>query len=120
MMELRRLSPKQVLAKRLAPDIEALRPAPALKSSYLSNQHAALVPRCVCRQQCPHPSLACRNSRRQRRFCGLSDARDAAAGQRCVFNWQRHTRDKRIAEPRAVAATNTRDAGCGLRADRHA
>ena len=55
MMELRRLSPKQVLAKRLAPDIEALRPAPALKSSYLSNQHAALVPRCVCRQQCPHP-----------------------------------------------------------------
>ena len=29
-----------------------------------------------------------------------------------MFNWQRHTRDKRIAEPRAVAATNTRDAGC--------
>ena len=57
-LELRRmtwLSPQQVLARCLAPDIEALTSAPAFQRSYLSDQHAALVPRGVCRQQCPHP-----------------------------------------------------------------
>ena len=57
-LELRRmtwLSPQQVLARCLAPDIEALTSAPAFQRSYWSNQHAALVPRGVCRQQCPHP-----------------------------------------------------------------
>ena len=49
------LSPKAVLARCLAPDIEALTSAPAFQQSYWSNQHAALVPRSVCRQQCPHP-----------------------------------------------------------------
>ena len=57
-LELRRmtwLSPQQVLARCLAPDIEALTSAPAFQQSYWSTQHAALVPRGVCRQQCPHP-----------------------------------------------------------------
>ena len=57
-LELRRmtwLSPQQVLARCLAPDIEALTSAPAFQRSYWSHQHAALVPRGVCRQQCPHP-----------------------------------------------------------------
>ena len=49
------LSPKAVLARCLAPDIEALTSAPAFQQSYWSNQHAALVSRSVCRQQCPHP-----------------------------------------------------------------
>ena len=57
-LELRRmtwLSPQQVLARCLAPDTEALTSAPAFQRSYWSDQHAALVPRGVCRQQCPHP-----------------------------------------------------------------
>ena len=49
------LSPQQVLARCLAPDTEALTSAPAFQRSYLSDQHAALVPRGVGRQQCPHP-----------------------------------------------------------------
>ena len=65
------LSPQQVLARCLAPDTEALTSAPAFQQSYWSNQHAALVPRGVGRQQCPHPCfLPCRNWSRQRYFCG--------------------------------------------------
>ena len=109
-LELRRmtwLSPQQVLARCLAPDIEALTPVPAFQRSYLSDQHAALVPRGVCRQQCPHPCfLPAATGADSAIFCGLSGAgatrRPASAA---CFSWQRRTRDKSIAEPRAAAAT---------------
>ena len=75
-LELRRmtwLSPQQVLARCLAPDIEALTSAPAFQRSYWSHQHAPLVPRGVGRQQCPHPCfLPCRNWSRQRYFAALA------------------------------------------------
>ena len=70
------LSPKQVLARCLAPDIEALTPVPAFQRSYLSDQHAALVPRGVCRQQCPHTCfLPAATGADSAIFCGLDDAR---------------------------------------------
>ena len=100
------LSPKAVLARCLAPDIEALRKVPAFQRSYLSVQHAALVSRSVCRQQCPHRAFCLPQlDQTAAVFAARVCARDAAAGQRCVFNWQRHTRDRRMAEPRAAAAT---------------
>ena len=108
--ELRRmtwLSPQQVLARCLAPDIEALTPVPAFQRSYLSDQHAALVPRGVCRQQCPHPCFLPAATRADSAiFCGLSDARATQRpGSAACFSWQRRTRDRRMAEPRAAAAT---------------
>ena len=67
------LSPKAVLARCLAPDIEALTSAPAFQQSYWSNQHAALVPRSVCRQQCPHPCFLPAATRSDSgSFCGSS------------------------------------------------
>ena len=109
-LELRRmtwLSPKQVLARCLAPDIEALTPVPAFQRSYLSDQHAALVPRGVCRQQCPHPCfLPAATGADSGSFAVLSDARATRRpGSAACSNWQRHTRDKSIPEPRAAAAT---------------
>ena len=75
-LELRRmtwLSPQQVLARCLAPDIEALTSAPAFQQSYWSNQHAALVPRCVGRHQCPHPCFLPAATRSDSgSFCGSS------------------------------------------------
>ena len=67
------LSPKAVLARCLAPDIEALTSAPAFQQSYWSNQHAALVSRSVCRQQCPHPCFLPAATRSDSgSFCGSS------------------------------------------------
>ena len=109
-LELRRmtwLSPQQVLARCLAPDIEALTPVPAFQRSYLSDQHAALVPRGVCRQQCPHTCfLPAATGADSAIFCGLDDARATQRpGGAACFSWQRHARDKSIPEPRAAAAT---------------
>ena len=109
-LELRRmtwLSPQQVLARCLAPDIEALTSAPAFQQGYWSNQHAALVPRGVGRQQCPHPCfLPAATGADSAIFCGLDDARATQRpGGAACFSWQRHARDKSIPEPRAAAAT---------------
>ena len=109
-LELRRmtwLSPQQVLARCLAPDIEALTSAPAFQQSYWSTQHAALVPRGVCRQQCPHPCfLPAATGADSAIFCGLRDARaPRRPGRALLLNCQRHTRDRSIPEPRAAAAT---------------
>ena len=58
----------------------------AFQRSYLSVQHAALVPRCVGRHQCPHPCFLPAAPRSDSgSFAAERCARDAAAGRRCVF-----------------------------------
>ena len=123
------LSPQQVLARCLAPDTEALTSAPAFQRSYWSTQHAALVPRGVGRQQCPHPCfLPCRNWSRQRYFCGLvtrasrggRPALRASAGNviRAIkASLSRAPPPRRLAQ---LQRETTPDAGRGLRAEIHA
>ena len=132
-LELRRmtwLSPQQVLARCLAPDIEALTPVPAFQRSYLSDQHAALVPRGVCRQQCPHPCfLPAATGADSAIFCGLSDARatrrpgSAACSTgnviRVIEEWlSRAPPPQRLAQ--LQRETTPARAGRGLRAEIHA
>ena len=132
-LELRRmtwLSPQQVLARCLAPDIEALTSAPAFQQGYWSNQHAALVPRGVGRQQCPHPCfLPAATGADSAIFCGLSDARatrrpgSAACSTgnviRVIEEWlSRAPPPQRLAQ--LQRETTPARAGRGLRAEIHA
>ena len=124
------LSPQQVLARCLAPDIEALTSAPAFQQGYWSNQHAALVPRGVGRQQCPHPCfLPAATGADSAIFCGLSDARatrrpgSAACSTgnviRVIEEWlSRAPPPQRLAQ--LQRETTPARAGRGLRAEIHA
>ena len=58
----------------------------AFQRSYLRVQHAALVPRCVGRHQCPHRAFCLPQlDQTAAVFAARVCARDAAAGRRCVF-----------------------------------
>ena len=123
------LSPQQVLARCLAPDIEALTSAPAFQQSYWSTQHAALVPRGVGRQQCPHPCFLPAATRSDSgSFAAERCARDAAAGRRCVFQLATVIRAIKASLSRAppprrrarLQRETTPTAGRGLRAAIHA
>ena len=79
----------------------------AFQRSYLRVQHAALVPRCVGRHQCPHPCFLPAATRSDSgSFCGSSmRARRSGRAALRVSAGNRHTRDKSILKPRAAAAT---------------
>ena len=122
------LSPKAVLARCLAPDIEALTSAPAFQQSYWSNQHAALVSRSVCRQQCPHPCFLPAATRSDSGNFAAQVMR-ARRGDRAALRFQLETSYaieewlSRAPPPQRLAQLQretTPTAGRGLRADRHA